>query len=408
MAGATLGLLLALAPAGASDWEVGTRARIEAAFGSGDSEPGWLDGGIGKTDDTGARLRAQFGLDIDYRLQWRARLHVLADNAPGGRHAGVTEAFIERYGFDAGQRRWHLRAGLGFLPSSQENVGAFWSSPYTLTFSALNSWIAEEFRPLGLEWGWRREFDDGRGWSLAGGPFWGSDTAGALLAWRGFAWHDRIGRFGETLPLPPLDSLAPGGGFALQSDAGSLAFGRDLDGRAGYLLRGGLRPSAELDLRAAWIDNRGDRALHGGDYAWRARFAQLGAEWRPHPEWTLAAEWLSGVSGMGHPSGDYAEIDFHAAYLLASWSREAWRLSARIESLRIRDLDRSGAEDNDEHGTSLTLAALWQASESWRIGLEYLHARAYRPAAIEAASSVHLDGGQWRIEFRRDFQPPTD
>ena len=49
-------------------------------------------------------------------------------------------------------------------------------------------------------------------------------AVGALLAWRGFALHDRLGRFDETLPLPALASLAPDGPFSEQDPRGSQAF----------------------------------------------------------------------------------------------------------------------------------------------------------------------------------------
>ncbi len=131
------------------DWVLDHMAWFGANLVGGDAQRSWLDGGIGYTDDSGARVRAQFGPDIAHRLQWRARLHLLPNNVSGGRRAGVSEAFIERCGFDAGQRRWHLRAGLGFPPTSQENVDASWSSPCILTSSALKRRAANAHLDVG-------------------------------------------------------------------------------------------------------------------------------------------------------------------------------------------------------------------------------------------------------------------
>jgi hypothetical protein len=38
-----------------------------------------------------------------------------------------------------------------FPQPSRENVDPLWSSPYTITLSALNTWIGEEVRLTGLE-----------------------------------------------------------------------------------------------------------------------------------------------------------------------------------------------------------------------------------------------------------------
>lgn len=407
-----LAVSLSIDVASASDWSVSTQSRLDLGVLHHDGPTGWLDGGVGKLgqgrDETAPLARAQFGLDLEYQLQWRARLHGVVDagnSQAGGRRIGVSEAYVERQWFDELQDRWGLRAGLYFLPGSMENVDRFWSSPYTLTFSAANSWIAEEFRPLGVELGWQRQHDDGRALTLAAGVIWGNDTAGALLAWRGFALHDRLGRYGEIVPLPPLASLAPGGSFGLQDPRGSQTFGRDLDGRAGYTLRTTWQPSDSVALRAAWIDNRGDRDLYGGDYAWRARFGQVGAEWLLDPQWTIAAEWLAGDSGMGFDAGEFAEVDFSTAYLLASWRGEAWRFSLRGEQFRVRDLDRSNAEDNNERGHALTVAAFRDLAPGWELGAEWMTARSRRSAAIEAGlPSERVDGQQLRVELRRHWE----
>jgi len=53
--------------------------------------------------------------------------------------SGLLEAYVEwrlETGFG---HRWTLRAGQFFLPTSRENIGILWTSPYTLTLSALNS-----------------------------------------------------------------------------------------------------------------------------------------------------------------------------------------------------------------------------------------------------------------------------
>src|SRR5258705_9405197 len=47
--------------------------------------------------------------------------------------------------------RWSIKAGAFFPPISLENTEIGWTSPWTLTPSAINAWVGEELRTIGLE-----------------------------------------------------------------------------------------------------------------------------------------------------------------------------------------------------------------------------------------------------------------
>jgi len=47
--------------------------------------------------------------------------------------------------------RLRVKAGAFHAPVSLENRAPGWDSPYTLSYSALNSWLGEELRTIGLE-----------------------------------------------------------------------------------------------------------------------------------------------------------------------------------------------------------------------------------------------------------------
>src|SRR6185369_9606118 len=120
-----------------------------------------------------------------------------------------------------------------FLPTSRENRGNLWTSPYALTFSAVNSWIAHEVRPIGAELEWRHELANLSAITVAGTAFRGNDTMGTLLGWRGWAISSRVTTYGEELPLPPLASFDDPKSFIDQRN-GTIPFDRDLDGRTGF------------------------------------------------------------------------------------------------------------------------------------------------------------------------------
>jgi hypothetical protein len=400
-------LTCATAPAGAAapEWFGFARSGVTASNGA----ESWVNGGLGRylaaDDESTVDLDAQFALLWEPSLEWRlfAQALVRGDGAGHGRHAGLVEAYGERSFFLADDSRLRLRAGQFFLPSSREAVDPLWQSRYTLSLSALNSWIAEEVRPIGLDVSWRNTADSAREWELAATAFGGNDSAGALLAWRGFAQHDRLSVLGEVLSLPDLPTLANGAEFGHQRDDGSKPFGPDLDDRVGVALRARFGVPQRFRLLAGGFDNRGDRDLHRGEYAWRTRFIQLGGEWSPDERWTFAAEWMDGDSGMGFAPGPRVDIDFASAYLLASFAPDTrWRYSARFERFEIEDRD-GVAEDNGEDGRTLTLAVLCSIGEHWRFGLEWLHGDSAHHAADLLAQSRETGGRQWRFELRRSF-----
>ena len=374
-----------------------------------DSPVAWHEGGLGRylADDADAAIDvdAQLAMNWEPNPDWRVFVQALAraDSAGTGQHIGLVEAYLDRNLFLSDDSRLRLRAGQFFLPTSREAVDPLWQSRYTLTLSALNSWMAEEFRPLGLDVSWRNKADATHEWELAATAVTGNDSSGALLAWRGFAQHDRISVLGEVLQLPALPTLAAGAEFGGQRDDGSRPFGPDLDGRIGYALRARLANPERVRVLATWVDTRGDRDLHRGEYAWRTRFGLIGVEYLVDPRWSFAAEWLRGTSGMGFAPGPRVDIDFETAYLLASFApSEAWRFSARVEQFRIRDRD-GVAEDNNDTGHALAVAAFRTFGASWRAGLEWTDSDTRHAASALVDTAPETGGRQWRIELRRSF-----
>lgn len=371
--------------------------------------PSWGRGGLGRylgDGDIEASLQAHLGLHWESDLNWDGFLHLRADSRVIGGHAiGIVEATISRRWFFAGDQRLSLTAGQMFLPTTREAIDPLWQSRYTLTLSALNSWIAEEVRPLGLQAALRSSADAAFPWEFGAVAFSGSDSAGALLAWRGFALHDRLSVYNEQLPLPALPSLANGGAFSEQNDAGSKPFGRDLDGRPGWAAHAHWGQADAWQVRGAVVDTRGDRDLHRGEYAWDTRFTVVGADWQLHPQLQLVGEWMRGRSGMGSSERPaMVDIDFNAAYLLASWSPdERWRWSLRWDRFNIEDRDHSAAEDNSDHGDGFTLAGFRTVGEHWRLGAEWSQIDSRHAASADLGVDAETGGGNFRLEARYFF-----
>src|SRR5947209_14926497 len=118
-------------------------------------QPSWIEGGFGRLDfgATGVDEQAnrgnavaQIGADWNPSSWFTAHAQLLGRAEPSrnrGRRAGLVEGFVELH-----NDHWRVRAGQFFLGTSRENTGPLWSSPYLSSFSALNTWIGEEFRPV--------------------------------------------------------------------------------------------------------------------------------------------------------------------------------------------------------------------------------------------------------------------
>lgn len=417
-------LALGSSPA-AAQWSVAGHAFVRGSQSEGPVS--WRDGGFGRLDLGGEAE----GDGDDDRNQGLARLHLVtegdlwrADGAGSsigaylhavaraepeeidGDPFGVVEAFARfEPRLSSPARRLVWRVGHFILPTSRENVDLGWSSPYTMSFSALNSWIGEEVRLTGVDLTLHQPVGDLDEMRFTVAAFGGNDTAGTLLAWRGWAMGDRLTGFGETLPLPPLRGLAPGGAFELQQAEGTTPFGSDLDGRVGWAAAWRYQRAEQGTFQLTVYDNRGDRGLHHGEYAWQTSFYLAGGDWTfelPASRLTAAAEWMWGETGMGDPALKHVQVDFAALYGLLSWEGETWRATLRWDRFETEDLDGSaGYDPNDGDGDAWTAALFHQAPESsWRFGLELVDLDATRTAAGRFGTSADTSGRSLSLEVR--------
>lgn len=362
----------------------------------------WLQGGFGRLD-TGA------GGVSDHRIVTLGVAQIGAEWAPTnwldlhangvarrdqsgahGKRAGLVEAYVDLH-----SEHFTLRAGQFFLGTSRENIEPLWTSPYTINFSPLNSWIGEEFRPVGIDLVWRPNFYVTTGATA----FRNNDSLGSLLAWRGWSVGNRLSVYNEALPLPPLFSLMTA--FHDQRRDGTVPFERDLDGRTGLSARVRMQLPERAMLQLTRVDNRGDRKLFRGEYSWQTHFNIAGAQVGLTSPATLVAEYCWGAAGMG-TSPRFVQADFASWYLLASWKRNSDRFSIRFDTFSTQDRDRV-AEDNTEHGHAWVLAWMRELRPNVRLGTEFVQVTGDRPAAQQSGFSPNTDGRTVTVELRYGF-----
>lgn len=409
--------LFAAALAGATSLEAGELDLLGVVSARGlvvEGQTSWLEGGFGRLTEGGGgaydampAFRGQLHLGLDWRPSetWLLHAHGVVEGEPssyGGRRGGLVEAFLQFRPELTPSDALRFRAGLFFPPTSLESTEPLWQSPYTVTLSALNSWIGEEVRLAGLETAWIRRGEGSR-FELAGTVFGLNDPSGALLAWRGWGLGDRLTTAAEVLPLPPLSTLVPGSAFGDQRADGTRPVD-ELDARVGYALRARFSRGEGVRLQAAWTANLGDRRLHEQQYSWDTRFAQAGLQAKLGGQLTLLAEGALGDTGMGPaaPGGPHVDVRFRVGYALLSWNRGAFRVTARIDAFENEDRDGT-AEPNQESGWAFTGAFFWRPLEALRAGVEYLVVRADRPAAAFSGGDPLTDARRVLLELRFTF-----
>lgn len=358
--------------------------RLQAA----DGEPSFLRGGTGKLDASGGggELAVRPRLDLA-TLAWRPDLgggvsgYVTVQAQTHQEDAvDLAEAFVAWRPVPRSSTRVSARAGLFWPPFSLEHDGVAWTTTRTLTPSALNSWIAEEVKVVGVEGTVTQELGGHRLTAQAAG-FFANDTTATLLTYRGWALDGARSTLNSGLPLPPFGSNTshPGQDGASRPQ-------REIDGRPGGYLRLEWRPPAPVALEVSYYDNAANPHLFvDGQWGWRTTFANLGVTWRPRPDWEVLAQGLFGRSYFGEhtPLGWYVDVDFRSAYLLATRASGRHRVTARLDGFQIDDLSFKAADNSGEHGWALTGDYAFALTDRLSLWVEALHVDSRRAARTD-------------------------
>ena len=335
-----------------------------------DAGANWLDGGFSGTrfDEHVFPLQlGRVGLNLDYHLSdtlWlQTAGHLYADN---GIEPELTEAYFTYRPVPAGPLRLRARVGAFHLPISLENRDVAWTSRFSTTPSAINTWIGEELRTVGaeisLEWPGRFR-QSSNSWKVTAAVLGSNDAAGTILDHRGWASHDRQTGLFSRLQLPTLSGVKryihPF--YENDDDPGYYAIGE-----WGYL--------DALTLQLSHYDNKA-KIGHGreGQSGWRTKFNQLAAEWRLPGQWTLAAQAMDGSTLAINPRTLFTyHSGYTSVYFLANKIVNRHSFSARVERFSVDDRDAEPVDFSEQDGDSMMLSWEYEFSDHWRFGAEWL------------------------------------
>ncbi|HEY0525095.1 MAG TPA: hypothetical protein VGD08_17010 [Stellaceae bacterium] len=347
-------------------------------------EQSWLKGGFGK-------LRYGGGGDVDPqiggvvlvpRIELTPEILAVAtaryDSGQDPRF-GVTEAFVRYRPVSTTAFRYTVKAGAFFPPVSVENEGLGWTSLWTLTNSAINSWIGEEVRPVGGEG--RVEYRTGGALGTVeaiGSVFAANDTAGTLLGERGWSLTDRITPLGGHVREP---DLFAGG----NPPANSRVFD-EIDSTPGYYVGASWDVPDYGKTTLIYYNNKADIGANPTTSAWHTRFWSAGYSGE-FGDFVVMAQGMLGDTRVGHVVFD-TETKFYAAYALVGWNiTDEWRLAARIDQFGTSGFNPADGINRSEHGHALTVDLGWRPKPWLRLSGEVLAIDSFR--ALRASGGVN-------------------
>jgi hypothetical protein len=362
--------LLALLPARAEAFDVDVSGYVDARLIAPPPETSWVKGGLGKFRFGPERGNFRF---VEAIGQLQASLTDELSAVVVGRLEPTDSAgldFLEAYGLyaprAAGPLSWSVKAGAFFPTISLENDDIGWQSPYTITPSAINTWIGEELRTIGAEATLRWNAGEFGILSAMGSLLCCNDEAGILMADRGWGMHDRYTGLFERIRIP---------------DATIRIFRRtppfytgefdEIEGDVGWY--GGLTwqlPDNLGKLSVVRYDNNADpAAVTSRDTGWDTRFWSFGARTQAG-SWIFIAQHLAGYTSVVSRNMLQA-TKFQSAFLLVSYDAEDWRFSVRgdvFQTQRMGNPTSPFAED----GQAATFAVSWTGIENLRLAGEVI------------------------------------
>lgn len=358
----------------------------------------WLKGGQGKFrygsgQNFGGEAVLQASWQIDDEL---SAISVLRAEPQTPSVLDALETYLRYAPARDGDLSWSVKAGAFFPTISLENDDIGWASPYTLTPSAINSWIGDEIRSIGSEATVRY---DAKAWgtiSLMGALTCCNDEAGELIADRGWAMDDRpFGLFErERIPDATLRIFhAPVPGRTGMFD--------ELDGIVGWYAGAIWQIPDIAKFTVTRYDNQGDpEAVSSRDFGWRTKFWSFGARTQVGPL-VLIAQQMSGYTEI-EVRGIENATKFQSGFLLASYDLEDWRVSLREDLFQTRRLN---AVNNvwNEDGYATTAAISWAPQEWLRLTGELIAMTSRRGEYVTAGMPYNRDDTQLQFSTRFFF-----
>lgn len=386
--------------------EIGYGGLIDVRGAWTDETEDWVDGGFKShvrygSGDGDRELQADLAeatLILDGRIGSATSFFIQGQYEPDQHHpVDLVEAFAEYEPVSSSRWQYRVKAGTFFPKLSLEHEGFGWTSPYTITPSAINGWIGEEVRSTGLELGLDYRFNE---WSrlrfsLAGFVF--NDPSGVLLTYRGWSLSDRKSGLFDDIAVP------------VEGNIRDLRPFLELDDNVG--IHGGVTYEDEDwgEIGFFAYDNLGDpRATRDGQGAWRTRFVNVGAKAFLPYDFEILSQAMVGQTEV-FPGGirdNRLGVEFRSFYVMLSRPvGDDHRVSLRYDRFLLNDVNTgaNGAPPHDQEGNGLTAAWLYYPADNMRLSAEVLYAESFRADRLSYNVPAELEELLFQVSYRFYF-----
>lgn len=384
--------------------EFSSHGLLDLRYQQSQAAAGETEYGLGKFRSGGDRLYLnEAAVTLKMKLDWDWSATLTAKYADRQEQPlDISEGFLAYRPINTGGWTLSTRLGMFFPPISLENTGTAWSSPYTLNSSAINSWVGEELRSIGGEARLEYRLNTGDRLSLFGAGLANNDTAGVLLAWRGWSLQDYEATLHDRLRLPT--GIGISNVFPKQAPYTQPFV--EVDGRPGYYAGLQAERRDAYRLRVLYYDNRADpSAINNGQYAWHTRFWSLGLKAELPWQLTLISQGLSGRTQMGALIGAERAVDsgFWSASVLLSKALGRHRFSLRHDRFGADERDYFPQDPNREQGTAWTANYNLTLAQRHQLNFEISNIVSDRPARSALSQSPRQEETLWQIAYRVFF-----
>jgi len=374
-----------------------------------DATASWVTGGLGKLSydngHSGSNIftLSQAALVMQTQLAWSWSGNLTLkysdrQNIP----VDISEGLLLYKPVSTSEWRFSGRLGAFIPPISMENSGIGWTSPYTLSSSAINSWVGEELKVFGGEGHMSYHLPKGDSIGLFAAGFGNNDTAGVLLAWRGWSLDNYTATLHDSFALPTrtgLLSLFPKQSVTTQPFV-------EVDDRPGFYTGFSIERPELAKFRAMYYDNRGNPAVvRNGQYAWHTRFGSLGLKMELPWESELIAQGMLGRTQMGNQIAGLFAVDtlFWSESLLLSKKFGAHRLSFRFDNFGTSQHDYLPQDPTNEYGYALTCNYNITLFAHHQFNFEFSNIASNRASRLQIEQATQQNELLWQVAYRLFF-----
>jgi len=351
--------------------------------------------GKGDINGSGFHLgHLDFISEVSRNKQKIAHIHALFDETANSNNTqiGLFEAYVQHTFSIKNNTQLNLRGGYLVPKVSLENTNVAWTSPYSITPSAINSWYGEELKVQGLEATVLKNMDK---WTigLTGALYSGNDGLGTGLSWRGWSMHDNYSFHGKKLRLRQQTFVT----------SGTVDPFIEVDNNLGHYGKLEFSWNELFKVHYFYLNNNGDgniRDTLSSNWSWDTQIHQIGFHLGSYQGFELLGQIMRGHTETGR--APEVKNKYEAGYLLVSKRWQDFSATLRYDAYHVMDVD-GKTDKNGQNGNAKTLAFNYHLDQRQTLMAETIFSGNKRRGNETYANSDRLHSRLYQLSYRMTF-----